>query len=76
MDKIKKYKRELLYRLITMSIVGILIVVVIIRDTGNPGLTTSLFLTTWIMFYIEYIKLKTKIEILNEIRGEEHNKPN
>jgi amino acid transporter len=88
MDKIKKYKRQSLYWLIAMIVVGIMVYSIFMQfiRLGNTGLVTLpllLTLTVWIVSYVEYTALKIKIEILNEIReilkeirGEEHNKPN
>ncbi len=78
MDKIKKYKRQSIYSLIVFAVLGLILFCIIIRliKLGNFQLTGVPVVAVWLMFYVNYVNLKTKVEILEELQKEELNKPN
>lgn len=78
MDKIKKYKRQSIYSLIVFAVLGLILFCIIIRliKLGNLQLAGVPAVVVWLMFYVNYVNLKTKVEILEELRKEESNKPN
>lgn len=43
---------------------------------GNLQLAGVPVVVVWLMFYVKYVNLKTKVEILEELRKEGMNKPN
>jgi uncharacterized membrane protein len=78
MDKIKKYKRQSIYSLIA-SIVFLIVTVNVIMQFGKLGhieLVSLVLVLAWVTLHIDYVKLRTKIEILEELRKEESNKQN
>lgn len=78
MDKIKKYKRQSIYSLIVFVVLGLILFCIIMRliKLGNLQLAGVPGVAVWLMFYVQYVNLKTKVEILEELRKEESNKTN
>jgi hypothetical protein len=78
MDKIKKYKRQSIYSLIVFAVLGLILFCIIIWliKLGNLQLAGVPGVVVLLMFYVNYVNLKTKVEILEELRKEESNKPN
>jgi len=78
MDKIKKYKIQSIYSLIVFTVLGLILFCIITRliKMGNLQLAGVPVIVVWLMFYVRYVNLKTKVEILEELRKEESNKQN
>jgi hypothetical protein len=82
MDKIKKYRRQSIRWLIAWLVLGVTLFYTGMRTAklGNVQLGVQFTMTglgaIWVMFYVGYVNLKTKVEILEELRKEKNNKPN
>ncbi len=74
MDKIKKYKRQSIISLIGLLVVGIaLLYSLYLINKIKPGdlqIVKCLLIAVWLMMYINYVNLKTKVEILRELEKE------
>lgn len=78
MDIIKKYKRQSICSLIA-SIVFLFVTLSVIMQFGKLDhieLVSLVLVLIWVTLHIHYVKLRTKIEILEELRKEESNKTN
>ena len=71
MDDAKKYRHKLIGWLIGWIVIGIMVfgVVILYIRAGNYEIST-LLLAVWVIFYVEYASLKTKVEILEELKKE------
>ena len=78
MDKITKYRRQSIYFLIVFAVLGLILFCIIMRliKLGNLQLAGVPVIVVWLMFYVKYVNLKTKVEFLEELRKEGMNKPN
>ena len=74
MDKIKTYKRQSIRTLIPLIILGIVLLYTFYSVNKikpiDPQIVPVLLITVWLMMYINYVNLKTKIEILRELEKE------
>ncbi len=74
MDKIETYKRRSIRTLIPLIILGIVLLYTFYSVNKikpiDPQIVPVLLITVWLMMYINYVNLKTKIEILRELEKE------
>ena len=74
MDKIKTYKRQSIRTLIPLIILGIVLLFTFYSiNKIKPvyqQIVPTLLIALWLMMYINYVNLKTKIEILKELDKE------
>lgn len=78
MDKIKKYKVQSIYYLIVLAVLGIVLLGIIMRliKLGNYHAGGVPVVVVWLMFYVNYVNLKTRVEILEEVKKEKSDKSN
>ena len=78
MDKKKKYKLQSIYYLIGLAVLGIMLFGIIMRliKLGNYHAAGVPAVVVWLMFYVNYANLKTKVEILEEVKKEKSDKSN
>jgi len=76
MDKIKKYKLHSIYYLIGLAVLGIMLFSIIMRliKLGNYHAVGVPVVVVWLMFYVNYVNLKTRVEILEEVKKEKSDK--
>ncbi len=76
MKDLKKYKRYKIQALIAVIIYGIILSSVIMRSvkTADSPLVMLPLVVIWVVFYISYVELKIKVEILEELKKEKSNK--
>ena len=74
MDKIKKYKRQSIRTLIALYIVVIVLLYTFYSTNKikpvDQQIVPVLLIALCLMIYINYVNLKTKIEILKELEKE------
>ena len=69
MDKIKEYKRQSISYLILFVLLAILSLGIVMRVWGSGDrLVVLLMGAACLMTYVHYVNLKTKIEILQELK--------
>jgi len=69
MDKIKEYKHQSMSYLILFVLLAILSLGIFIRFWGSGNrLVVSLMGASCLMTYVHYVSLKTKVEILQELK--------
>jgi hypothetical protein len=75
MDK-KKYKLQSIYYLIGLAVLGIMLFSIIMRliNLGNYHAAGVPAVVVWLMFYVNYANLKTKVEILEGVKKEKSDK--
>jgi uncharacterized membrane protein len=69
MNKIQKCRRQSRQFLISFIAVGIVVFTAIMWSVRTGGYEASMILVAaaWMIFYIQYANLKTKVEILTEL---------
>lgn len=74
MDKIKKYKRQSILSLIAFLVMGIALLYTFYSinkiKPGDQQIVPFLLIAFCLMMYINYVNLKTKVEILRELEKE------
>jgi len=74
MDKIKKYKRQSILSLIAICVLGIVLLYTFYSINKikpvDQQIVPTLLIALWLMMYINYVNLKTKVEILRELEKE------
>jgi len=74
MDKIKKYKRQSILSLIALLVLGITLLYTFYSinkiKSGDQQIVPALLIVCWLIMYINYVNLKTKVEILRELEKE------
>jgi hypothetical protein len=69
MDRIEIYRRKSVQYLISFIAVGIVFFLAIMRyvKIGAGEVVVIPLAIAWVMFYVNYLNLKTKVEILTEL---------
>jgi TRAP-type C4-dicarboxylate transport system permease small subunit len=71
MDKIKQYKRKSISFLISLLVVGITLLYTFYSvnkiKPNYQQIVPALLIACWLIAYINYVNLKTKVEILKEL---------
>jgi len=74
MNKIKKYKRQSTLSLIAFLVMGIALLYTFYSinkiKPGDQQIVPFLLIAVCLMMYINYVNLKTKVEILRELEKE------
>jgi hypothetical protein len=76
MDRIDKHRRKSIQYLISFIAVGIPFFLAIMRyvKIGAGEVVMIPLAILWVMFYVNYLNLKTKVEILTELeKGRQQN---
>lgn len=68
MDKIEKYKSQSISYLILLVILGIILIVMIMWIESLDHKSLVLMAAAFLMTYVNYVNLKTKVEILQELK--------
>jgi hypothetical protein len=68
MDKIEKYKSQSIRYLILLVILGIILIVMIMWIESLDHQSLVLMAAAFLMTYVNYVNLKTKVEILQELK--------
>ncbi len=68
MDKIEKYNSRSISYLTLLAILGIILIVTIMWIESLDHKSLVLMAAAFLMTYVNYVNLKTKVEILQELK--------
>ena len=73
MNRIQKYRRRTIRFSIILIVMGLVIFVTVMRfvKLGYYEAPMFLLIAVWLMLYVEYVNLKTKVEILTELEKQQ-----